>query len=203
MSTLKDEILRKAMILFLTRGYREVTMKEIQNSVGCSRGVMYHHFINKEQIFEEVVRIYLLPAFSNFSIIPSGKALTLLDAINTSVEFRTRYISLFKEVISDKQKDYYFFKLIFQVGEHYEGFMELVNQLIEQELSTWKIIVRLALKNGEIKKDTDVEFVSQYFAMLPYGLGLARAFKRGLKIEDIKISYMKFYNLIKSDETTL
>ena len=110
---------------------------------------------------------------------------------------------MFKEVISDKQKDYYFFKLIFQVGEHYEGFMELVNQLIEQELSTWKIIVRLALKNGEIKKDTDVEFVSQYFAMLPYGLGLARAFKRGLKIEDIKISYIKFYNLIKSDETTL
>lgn len=38
MSTLKDEILRKAMILFLTRDYREVTMKEIQNSVGCSRG---------------------------------------------------------------------------------------------------------------------------------------------------------------------
>ena len=110
MSTLKDEILKKAMVLFLTRDYSEVTMKEIQNTVGCSRGVMYHHFVNKEQIFEEVVKTYLLPAFSNFSIIPSGKILTLLDAINASVEFRTRYIGLFKEIISDKLIDYYFFK---------------------------------------------------------------------------------------------
>lgn len=197
MSTLKDEILKKAMVLFLTRDYSEVTMKEIQNAVGCSRGVMYHHFVNKEQIFEEVVKTYLLPAFSNFSIIPSGEMLTLLDAINASVEFRTRYIGLFREIISDKLIDYYFFKLIFQVGEHYDGFMDLVDRLIEQELSTWKIIIRLAIRNGEINEMIDIDFASQYFSMLPYGLGLARAFKCGLKIEDIKVSYLKFYNLIK------
>lgn len=198
MTTLKENILKKAMILYMTRPYSEVTVKEIQNAVGCSRGVLYHHFINKEQIFEAVVKKFILPAFSNFSIIPQEKKSTLWDAIHASVEFRTNYIDLFQEVISDKLIDYSFFKLIFHIGEHYEGFTELVNQSINKELEVWREIVGNAIKQGEIRTSLDTDFVSQYFALLPYGLGLVRAFEQGLNSEDIKTSYIKFYNLIKN-----
>jgi AcrR family transcriptional regulator len=201
MDTLKEKILEKAMLLFLTKDYGDVSISDIQNAAECSRGAMYHHYKNKEEIFREVVKKYVLPAFSNFSIIPENKRETLRGAIDASVQFRKKYIGLFRNIISPKLSDFYFFKLIFQVEEHYKGFVEIVNMLSASEMNIWEDIIQKSISEGEIKESIDVDLVAQYYTMLPYGLGLFKALKKkNLGSEDIKASYIKFYELIKNTE---
>lgn len=51
----KQEIREKAYHLFARKGFKEVTMKDICELTGLSRGGLYRHYESTEQIFLEIV----------------------------------------------------------------------------------------------------------------------------------------------------
>ena len=51
----RDEILDVAERLIRTRGYDGVSVQDVQNELGCSRGAIYHYFRSKEAILEAVI----------------------------------------------------------------------------------------------------------------------------------------------------
>ena len=52
----RNEIIDAATALFGDRGFHEVSIDDIRAAVGLSRGGFYHHFANREQVFEAVWR---------------------------------------------------------------------------------------------------------------------------------------------------
>jgi AcrR family transcriptional regulator len=48
----RDDILRKALECFLRFGYERTAMQDIAVAAGLSRQGLYHHFANKEELFE-------------------------------------------------------------------------------------------------------------------------------------------------------
>ncbi len=50
----KKEICLKAYELFASKGFQKVTMQDVCNVTGLSRGGLYRHFSNTSQIFEEI-----------------------------------------------------------------------------------------------------------------------------------------------------
>ena len=196
---LKEEILKKALFLFLTNSYRDVTINEIQNAVGCSRGCLYHHFKSKEKIFESVVTDYVLPAFSNFSLNSENDQIALLEAVDISIKSRRQYIKFLRSILGENVRDIDFLKFVFQSSEYYPGFSYLVNELINKEIEKWKKVVALSISLGKIKPDIDIDFVAKYFVMLPFGIGLYKAFNEGLNENDIRSYYLNFYNMIKKE----
>ena len=64
-STMKEEILRKATEMFLTLGFKSVTMDDIATEMGISKKTIYQHFDNKPELVEAV-------AISLFKTISSG-----------------------------------------------------------------------------------------------------------------------------------
>lgn len=53
MSELKPQILHTSIELFLTLGFKSVTMDEIASKMGMSKKTLYAHFKNKGQLVEE------------------------------------------------------------------------------------------------------------------------------------------------------
>ncbi len=51
----RQDILEKAYQLFAEKGFKEVTMKDICELTGLSRGGLYRHYESTEQIFLEIV----------------------------------------------------------------------------------------------------------------------------------------------------
>ena len=51
----RKQIKEIALELFINKGYAKTTMEEIVQAVGISKGGMYHHFSNKEEIFTELL----------------------------------------------------------------------------------------------------------------------------------------------------
>lgn len=51
----KNQILEAAREVFFKRGYRAVTMKDIVEACGISRGGLYLYFANTKELFEEVL----------------------------------------------------------------------------------------------------------------------------------------------------
>ena len=47
----RDRILEHARLLFLERGFRDVSMREIAEAAGLRKATIYHHFQDKEALF--------------------------------------------------------------------------------------------------------------------------------------------------------
>ena len=59
MNDTKQLILKTAIRLFLQKTFREVTMNEIVDATGLSKGAFYHYFTSKEELFLETVSNYV------------------------------------------------------------------------------------------------------------------------------------------------
>ena len=54
----KDNIIKVAFSLFLKKGFNAVTINNIQERTGLSKGAIYHHFKNKEDIYYSTLETY-------------------------------------------------------------------------------------------------------------------------------------------------
>ena len=52
----RKQIKEVALRLFTDKGYTKTTMDEIVQECGISKGGMYHHYANKEEIFVELLK---------------------------------------------------------------------------------------------------------------------------------------------------
>lgn len=53
--TTKEKILTVALDMFSTRGYSSVSIRDISGAIGIKESSIYHHFTNKQSIFDELL----------------------------------------------------------------------------------------------------------------------------------------------------
>ena len=93
----KQDIREKAYQLFAEKGFKEVTMKDICEQTGLSRGGLYRHYESTEQIFLEIVNAFsdkqreevsakmkqCIPAVTILEELLSGYAREMIDYQNS------------------------------------------------------------------------------------------------------------------------
>lgn len=198
MNPSKKKIIENSFCLFLTKSYESVTLREIQEATKTSRGAIYHHFTSKEEIYEDTINEYLIPAFSSYSTSTEEDKNSLLNTIYSSIKYRQSHINILKEVTNSKITDYDFFKFIYQAVEHSKNFNEKANLIVEKDFKSWRNCIQNAMRKGEIRSDIDIDFTAQYFLSAPLGLGNLSAFNKYIHIDikDTRSIYLKFYNLL-------
>lgn len=53
--TTKERIIEEALVLFSSRGYEAVSVRDIAGAVGIKESSLYYHFKNKQDIFDTIV----------------------------------------------------------------------------------------------------------------------------------------------------
>lgn len=71
-----EEVLNQCCQLFWQKGYAQTSVKDIEEATGLKSGSVYHHFQNKEKLFEEVLEYYISsvvePRLQEFLFIETG-----------------------------------------------------------------------------------------------------------------------------------
>ncbi|WP_152656616.1 TetR/AcrR family transcriptional regulator [Oceanobacillus sp. CFH 90083] len=78
----KAEILDASMKLFTEKGYLQTTTQDIINKVGISRGLLYYHFKNKEEILYILVEKSVKPLIVQMEKIVEDTSLTPMEKLN-------------------------------------------------------------------------------------------------------------------------
>jgi len=52
----REDILEEASKLFAAKGYNGTNLKEVADRLGCTRQALYYHFVNKDEIVQELVQ---------------------------------------------------------------------------------------------------------------------------------------------------
>jgi len=168
MSDSREHILNTTFKLFLKKSFKEVTMKEIVEATGLSKGAFYHYFESKEQLFSEVIEHFYAPfmnidfdRFSHESLKKFYKE--FLKGLLQKAEEMDKSVDLMDANV-------YF--LIFDAMKILPGFKKLIDAQQKTELQGWLKIVQMARKSGEINPTmTDVQ-IAQFFIYSNDGVGI-------------------------------
>lgn len=197
MNDTRDFIVERAFCLFLQRGYEGISIRDIQEAVGLSKGAIYHYFRSKEDIFGEAMDRYLLPAIQTLpEALDPESATPLRDAMDASLEWRDAYIARLRLITEQKGDDFRFFRLLFQVGEYYRDFHDKLVAGLATERERWRRALTLAVDRGEIRGNTDQELTLTLLMAVPVGLGLKAAVYTGLSIAVLRDVYERLYKTL-------
>lgn len=82
----RAEIMDVAMLLFMEKGYANTTTQDIVDKVNISRGLLYYHFKNKEDILYCLVERYSEKLLRNIHVIVNDDDKTAIEKIRAFID---------------------------------------------------------------------------------------------------------------------
>lgn len=139
----KQVIREKAYQLFARKGFKEVTMKEICELTGLSRGGLYRHYESTEQIFLEIVR--------SFSDQQREEVCTKIEQHIPAVTILEELLSKYEREMSDTENS-----LSLAICEFYSNPAvskedNCVKEQYEISKSTWTALIHYGITTKEFQ----------------------------------------------------
>jgi TetR/AcrR family transcriptional regulator, transcriptional repressor for nem operon len=195
MSDAREHILETAFKLFLQKNFKEVTMREIVEKTGLSKGAFYHYFESKETLFEEVVDHFFVKMMAIDYDDFSHKSLA--DFCKDYLKYIARQSEMYT---TGGDNGANLFVLIFESMKIVPGFRKKFKETEEMELNGWKKIIGIARKNKEIRSEMTNEEIAKIFIFINDGLGIRMIIEgKSAKMEkEMKTLWNAFYTQLKA-----
>jgi TetR/AcrR family transcriptional regulator, transcriptional repressor for nem operon len=196
MSDAREHILNTSFRLFLQKNFKEVTMREIVEKTGLSKGAFYHYFESKEQLFEEVVNHFFLTLtsidFDSFSHASLG------EFCKDYLKFLATQSEIYTSEGADSGSN--LFTLIFESMKIVPGFKKKFRAAEEKEIDGWRRIIKIARRNDEITSEMSDEEIAKIFIFINDGAGIRMIIdgKNKKMAKEIKVLWEGFYNQLKT-----
>lgn len=194
MSETREYIIEKAACLFFKNSYEAVSISDISKAIGFTKGALYHHFKNKEELFKAVIDKYLVISEIEVNV----ETATLQEFSDACLKNSRQILNkLFSNSIEVEVIDY--FSLIADSFRHYPGFAEVQINFMNNEIEKIEIILTNSINKGEIRSDIDTKLIAQnYFSNM---LGLASPIIQNQTIdqaiEGLSAQLSQIYMLLK------
>ncbi len=196
----KEKIVQVAFNLFLQKGYKDVSLKDIVNAVGLTKGAFYHHFTGKEQLFRQIVETFLLEG--------GERAYEGLSKDNLK-QFMISYLERIVAFMDKVQQELYannekmgisYFQMAFDGLRIFPDFPEKIMKIHEKERNIWMEVINNAKKNGEIATHISDKQLAKMFIAMNDGLGMHLMLEG--RFDDLQgeifTMWNAIYNLIKA-----
>ncbi len=194
MAETREIIIDQAYRLFLSRSYEAVSIQDISKSVGLTKGALYHHFLNKEELFKAVIDKYL----KLVGLIQVRQDITLEEYIQVIIEYVSRIV---QTICIDGQSfiPVKYLLLLIDALRHYPGYMDEQRHFYTLGTDHLKTILDRAVKNGEIRGDIDTSLVALNFTSIALGVAasLFREHSTQETIQLLRSQMVEYYKILK------
>ena len=164
----RDKILLKALELYMVEGYANVSITDLQAALDMGRGTLYYYFKDKDELFQEVVDMFLIN--------PKQRALervresaTIPDMIDAMLYYLNQLQEFYNLV---ENKNINTSNVVTVMYTAYSRFPELykkARRLYEHELSLWIQAIKNSMHNGDIRGNVPIETAAHMFLHIKDG----------------------------------
>jgi AcrR family transcriptional regulator len=172
MKDTRQFIIDTSLQLFLEKTFKEVTLREIVEKTGLSKGAFYHYFSKKEDILNEALQQYISMRM-NFDWNAYDSS-SLFLFVNAHVTFLEKLVKEDEQLLSRN-----FFSLMFDGIRMFPEFREIMQSVQEGEHNAWVKVIRQARKSGEIHTSIDDDEIADMFIYMSDGLSLSNLLYTG------------------------
>ena len=200
----RAEIMDAAMLLFMEKGYANTTTQDIVDKVNISRGLLYYHFKNKEDILYCLVERYSEKLLRDIHVIVNDDDKTAIEKIRAFIDatiISTDNVSAegteLQKTVDLKENRYMLDKLSHKLIEKLTIYFErIINQGISEKvfsvkypsetaefLMTAYVFVSNNIGIKTSKKETVKDYLNAFKIMLEQNLNTKGLFSNQKKIE--------------------
>ena len=196
----KEHILATAFKLFIAKTFKEVTMNEIVQATGLSKGAFYYYFKSKEQLFLEVIQDYLL---ANLIVdYDQFNQLSLHGFYTDCLNFiGKRSSSEITQAIADNDgTSSNLYTLLFEAIKFFPELKPKFAEYDAYKLKAWLKIIEQAKQTGEIQTNMSDESIAKMFLSSVESTGIRIALGLGdpnHKKERLSLLWDSFYHQLK------
>ena len=142
----RAEIMDASMLLFMEKGYANTTTQDIVDKVNISRGLLYYHFKNKEDILYCLVERYSEKLLRDIHVIVNDDDKTAIEKIRAFIDatiISTDNVSAegteLQKTVDLKENRYMLDKLSHKLNEKLTIYFErIINQGISEKVFSVK-----------------------------------------------------------------
>ena len=180
----RAEIMDAAMLLFMEKGYANTTTQDIVDKVNISRGLLYYHFKNKEDILYCLVERYSEKLLSDIHVIVYDDDKTAIEKIRAFIDatiISTDNVSAegteLQKTVDLEENRYMLDKLSHKLIEKLTIYFErIINQGISEKVFSVKypsetaefLMTAYVIKTS--KKETAKDYLNAFKIMLEQNL---------------------------------
>ncbi len=198
MSDLKDEIVNKSFFLFLNKGYKACSLRDLESATRLTKGAFYYYFRSKEEILKAGIDKYLsvIGDISETEFLQIGSLKRYIDVImeqkERSAETLLRMFDFFIIEVA-------FFQLVLEVSSLFPEYRSRIDELSKGRLSRWEFMILKAKQQGEIDVTLDTSVLARNLmsvstSMLNIELGTENM---SFVFSDMRMQFEQYYLLIK------
>jgi AcrR family transcriptional regulator len=194
MADTKEYIIDEAYKLFLQKSYDSVSISDISNAIGLTKGALYHHFLNKEEIFKAVANKYL--SVINYRDI--SEEVSLAGFMDLTIDYVRKIVFTIRiENMPFVPVNYMSF--LIDALRHYPGYAEEKENMFTGEIDKLKLILDRAVRKGEIRNDIDTHVIALTVFSVTVGIAadIFRQKSPEQAIETLRAQMLSLYNLLK------
>jgi len=148
---MQEAIIQKATEMFLTLGFKSVTMDDIANEMGISKKTIYQHFTNKNDLVETCT-------LNLYEIISCGIDKICLEGKNPILEIFEIKNFVMQNIKGEKASPY------FQLQKYFpKTFKSLKNKQFEKMETCVVKNLEKGILMGYYREDINVDFVSRIY----------------------------------------
>jgi AcrR family transcriptional regulator len=187
--------MKESLKLFLRKSFKDVTLSEILNKTGLSKGAFYYYFKSKEQLFQEIIEAYftymVVYKFENYS----GNSLKefysdhLKDLARAVGKFTTEKA----KIGSNNASSANYFYPIFDALRILPEFRVSMKAARDKEVYYWTSAISRARESGEIKSNMSDEQIARIFIYTGNSIGLELIMEDG-PMNSLSNNYKEFWD---------
>ncbi|MDO5017045.1 MAG: helix-turn-helix domain-containing protein [Porphyromonas sp.] len=191
----REAILRESFKLFLSKGYDAVSFPDIERAAQVTRGAIFHHFNNKEDLFKHVAEQFI---FAFLEDVDYGEEYLssptpLKDFINRCLIVTEERMMHFLQGLDANITTASFMSFILYLKDHYETWGKTIEVYEEKTLKDWSNAINLAKERGELVPDADTILLAKTFLHLYLGLSFKGAMIDKLSISELRKQWGYIY----------
>ena len=196
----KEELFSAAFRLFILHGYDGVSFSDIEKATGMSRGAIFHYVDTKQDLFRQVVEMFVIDKQSIDMKIKYGKDPSLHDFIGAYAQGVKRTMKDVRQIIGEDVSmaagSRAYLNIIQQVATLVPDLFKLYQQCMDREQQVWQQVITRAIERKEIQPEIDAELLAQTFISLFYGRAYRDSLSNGLDADLLKRQMLQLYEVI-------
>lgn len=148
-SETKALIRETAFKQFLTKDYSMVPLKDIEKSLNLSRGCTSYHYPTKQELFIDVINVYILDVQRVKHASDNLSGLSLFEYFNQYVDNIAKAMDRLSQFVMPEANingTRAYMSLILQAEKYYPGFHQMLSEIEKNEMAQLRQVVVKAQK---------------------------------------------------------
>ena len=194
----REEIVKKAFLQFLNRGYKACSLKTLEQATGLTKGAFYYYFKDKKEILEAGMERY-------FSVMKeeSGKDVervaSLREYIDLVIKNKEESADASQRVFGCFILEVLFFQLMLEVAPIFPEFRERIYTISKRRLANWERAILKAKQSGEIRATLDTSVLARNLMSVSSSMLNIELEQANFQymFSDTRMQFEQYYMLIK------